>query len=116
MGGGVEGGIVMPWGPQGVLGAGSREGPSTVPVLRREPRRVQRRTTWRLVAHISEQTPTFGLDPLFVGARAKFDADCEKDGHAAPGPLFLLLQSDRGCWLILKKGKFWTEVKLNIWT
>ena len=77
--------------------AGSRV---LVPVLRREPRRVQRRTTWRLVAHISEQTPTFGLDPLFVGVRAKFDADCEKDGHAAPGSLFLLLQSDRGCWLI----------------
>ena len=88
----------------------------------REPRCVQSRNTWRLVAHISE---TQLLTQFFDNARQLRLAQIAAmrrfwwkriDGHAASGSVLLLLQSDQGCWLI--KGKVmrqsWTEVKYFI--
>ena len=75
----------------------------------REPRCVQSRNTWRLVAHISETQP---LTQFFNNARQLRLAQIAAmrrfwwkriDGHAASGSVLLLLQSDQGCWL--RKGK-----------
>ena len=94
-GGFVEGGTVMRWGRR--VGCFGR---TVSPEEGAEPRTVQ---TSRFVAHISEhfwRWPTFWRREQNLTPIVRKRAD---DGHAAPGSLSLLLQSDRGGWLRQKR-------------